>query len=85
MGKLHTALYGASAGILDRIVQQDAQHFFQMPFVTFHNHRHSRIKCKNQLQLFFKGAARHALPQQLQQAGHLKCPVFAAQQALVGA
>ena len=62
---LHAQGDAAAHSVFDGIVQQDAQHFFQMALVTLDDRRNSGINGKIELQLFFKGAARHALPQQI--------------------
>ena len=80
---LHAALHSAGAGILNGIVQQNAQHLFQVTLIAFDNRGNCGINGKIEFQMFFQSTACHTLPQQFKQTRQVKGAAFAPQQALV--
>ena len=74
----------AADGIFDGIVQQNAQHFFQMALITRHNGRDGGVQHKIEAQALFKGQPRHTLAQQVHKVCNSKNLTFHADRTLTG-
>ena len=78
-------IHTAAGGIFDGIVQQNAQHFFQMALIAGHKGRDGGVQRKIEAQALFKGQPRHALAQQIHKVCHSKDLAFHTDGALTGA